>query len=121
MLHTKAFVKKTKAGKILRVVREHYVRDDIQCAFSRARFRRQMRSGAGRGSPPAVQSALCLADSRGRVVVAYYQHPIDAVSLARTVRLSGARVPLQPLVWCRQSTLQHVSRGCNTTGRNSIA
>lgn len=30
MLHTKSFVKKTKRGQVLRVVREHYVRDDIE-------------------------------------------------------------------------------------------
>ncbi|KAK4261621.1 hypothetical protein QN277_004589 [Acacia crassicarpa] len=31
MLHNKAFVKKTKAGKVLKQVREHYLRDDIYC------------------------------------------------------------------------------------------
>ena len=29
MLQSKAFVKKTKKGKVLKVVREHYLRDDI--------------------------------------------------------------------------------------------
>ncbi len=29
MLHSKSFVKKTKRGKVLKVVREHYLRDDI--------------------------------------------------------------------------------------------
>ncbi len=29
MLKNKAFVKKTKQGKVLKVVREHYLRDDI--------------------------------------------------------------------------------------------
>lgn len=31
MLHLKAFVKKTAGGQIHRVVKEHYVRDDIEC------------------------------------------------------------------------------------------
>ncbi|XP_054809171.1 exosome complex exonuclease RRP44 homolog A [Prosopis cineraria] len=31
MLHNKSFVKKTKAGKVLKQVREHYLRDDIYC------------------------------------------------------------------------------------------
>ena len=29
MLQSRAFVKKTKKGKVLKVVREHYLRDDI--------------------------------------------------------------------------------------------
>lgn len=31
MLHNKSFVKKTKGGKVIRQVREHYLRDDIYC------------------------------------------------------------------------------------------
>ncbi|XP_057422449.1 exosome complex exonuclease RRP44 homolog A isoform X2 [Lotus japonicus] len=31
MLHNKSFVKKTKGGKVLKQVREHYLRDDIYC------------------------------------------------------------------------------------------
>ncbi|GAB2254227.1 hypothetical protein Droror1_Dr00022036 [Drosera rotundifolia] len=31
MLQSKSFVKKTKGGKLLKVVREHYLRDDIYC------------------------------------------------------------------------------------------
>ncbi|XP_027347779.1 exosome complex exonuclease RRP44 homolog A isoform X2 [Abrus precatorius] len=31
MLHNKSFVKKTKAGKVMKQVREHYLRDDIYC------------------------------------------------------------------------------------------
>ena len=34
MLHLKAFVKKTAGGQIHRVVKEHYVRDDIEYALS---------------------------------------------------------------------------------------
>ncbi|KAM6548251.1 hypothetical protein CsatB_019927 [Cannabis sativa] len=34
MLHTKSFVKKSRAGKITKVVREHYLRDDIYCGAS---------------------------------------------------------------------------------------
>ena len=29
MLHSKSFVKKTRRGKVVKVVREHYLRDDI--------------------------------------------------------------------------------------------
>ncbi|KAG0042097.1 exosome catalytic subunit dis3 [Gryganskiella cystojenkinii] len=32
MLRQKAFVKKTKSGKVLKVVKEHYLRDDIWCS-----------------------------------------------------------------------------------------
>ncbi|KAG5035980.1 hypothetical protein JHK87_010890 [Glycine soja] len=31
MLHNKSFVKKTKGGKVIKQVREHYLRDDIYC------------------------------------------------------------------------------------------
>ena len=31
MLKTKSFVKKTKKGAVLKVVREHYLRDDVWC------------------------------------------------------------------------------------------
>ena len=31
MLRQKVFLKKTKRGKILKIVREHYLRDDIWC------------------------------------------------------------------------------------------
>jgi hypothetical protein len=32
MLRQKQFVKKTKSGKVLKVVKEHYLRDDIWCS-----------------------------------------------------------------------------------------
>jgi len=31
MLHKRQFVKRTRKGNILKVVREHYLRDDIPC------------------------------------------------------------------------------------------
>ena len=34
MIRTKTFVKKTKKGGILKIVREHYLRDDIWCGSS---------------------------------------------------------------------------------------
>ncbi|KAL5557363.1 hypothetical protein UlMin_039599 [Ulmus minor] len=34
MLHSKSFVKKTRGGKVTKVVREHYLRDDIYCGAS---------------------------------------------------------------------------------------
>lgn len=58
MLHTKAFVKKTKAGKILRVVREHYLRDDIQCAAPLASLVRQRRRGSWSRSRCGRRDAL---------------------------------------------------------------
>lgn len=33
MLRQKQFVKKTKSGKVLKVVKEHYLRDDIWCSI----------------------------------------------------------------------------------------
>ena len=35
MLKQKTFIKKTKRGAILKVVREHYLRDDIYCGLPR--------------------------------------------------------------------------------------
>nr|GEU65979.1 exosome complex exonuclease RRP44 homolog A [Tanacetum cinerariifolium] len=34
MLQSKSFVRKTKQGKVIKVVREHYLRDDIYCGAS---------------------------------------------------------------------------------------
>ena len=34
MLTTRTFLKKTRRGKVLKVVREHYLRDDIYCGSS---------------------------------------------------------------------------------------
>ncbi|XP_062102794.1 exosome complex exonuclease RRP44 homolog A [Humulus lupulus] len=34
MLHSKSFVKKSRGGKVTKVVREHYLRDDIYCGAS---------------------------------------------------------------------------------------
>ena len=31
MLHKKSFSKKTRGGKVVKTVREHYLRDDIWC------------------------------------------------------------------------------------------
>lgn len=33
MLRQKQFVKKTRSGKVLKVVKEHYLRDDIWCSI----------------------------------------------------------------------------------------
>lgn len=37
MLTSKTFIKKTKTGKILKIVREHYLRDDITCGVGSCR------------------------------------------------------------------------------------
>ena len=34
MLTTRTFLKKTRRGKVLKVVREHYLRDDIPCGVA---------------------------------------------------------------------------------------
>lgn len=33
MLHNKSFMKKTKSGKVMKIVREHYLREDLTCGF----------------------------------------------------------------------------------------
>lgn len=38
MLTNKVFLKKTKKGSILKIVREHYLRDDISCGSSACEF-----------------------------------------------------------------------------------
>ncbi|MED6204064.1 Exosome complex exonuclease RRP44 A [Stylosanthes scabra] len=50
MLHNKSFVKKTKAGKVMKQVREHYLRDDIYCG---APFCTACDTSAARLSPSA--------------------------------------------------------------------
>ena len=46
MLANKTFVKKTKRGAVVKIVREHYLRDDVWCGVS---GRGQCKQG---GSPP---------------------------------------------------------------------
>lgn len=57
MLANKTFVKKTKRGAVVKVVREHYLRDDVWCGVSGCRQCKQ-------GDPlldayPDTLSALC--------------------------------------------------------------
>ena len=33
MIKSKVFLKKTRRGKVLKIVREHYLRDDIKCGL----------------------------------------------------------------------------------------
>ena len=41
MLASKTFVKKTKKGAVVKVVREHYLRDDVWCGVARCRLCKQ--------------------------------------------------------------------------------
>ena len=58
MLTSKTFVKKTKKGAIVKVVREHYLRDDVWCGVTGCRLCRHERQPVLERSP-AVVSDLC--------------------------------------------------------------
>ncbi|KAJ1674883.1 exosome catalytic subunit dis3, partial [Spiromyces aspiralis] len=76
MLRSKAFVKRTRKGNVVRVVKEHYLRDDIHCGFSgckhpaciqrkQAIFDEGQRNGTGQA---ALDSGAPLSDDpRGSV------------------------------------------------------
>jgi len=38
MLKLKTFIRKTRRGKILKVVREHYLRDDLACGIAECKL-----------------------------------------------------------------------------------
>ena len=59
MLRTKAFLKKTKKGSILKIVREHYLRDDIWCGSQLCSTCAHDVEEAVLESEPAVKSTLC--------------------------------------------------------------
>ncbi|KAJ1562981.1 exosome catalytic subunit dis3 [Cladochytrium tenue] len=44
MLHTKSFVRKTRRGAVVKVVKEHYLRDDIYCGVQLCRHCPQLKS-----------------------------------------------------------------------------
>ncbi|XP_067842648.1 exosome complex exonuclease RRP44 [Heptranchias perlo] len=55
MLKSKTFVKKTRSGGVLKIVREHYLRDDIQCGSGLCE-ECGARAGQEEQPPPAVLS-----------------------------------------------------------------
>ena len=63
MLKLKTFIKKTRRGKIMKVVREHYLRDDLSCGIeSCTECRNDEDSGASQksviGTDPSSKSEL---------------------------------------------------------------
>ena len=57
MLASKTFVKKTKKGTVVKVVREHYLRDDVWCGVISCRLCKQQQPVLERC--PVVASDLC--------------------------------------------------------------
>ena len=57
MLASKTFVKKTKKGAVVKVVREHYLRDDVWCGVARCRLCKQQAPVLD--ACPTVASELC--------------------------------------------------------------
>jgi exosome complex exonuclease DIS3/RRP44 len=68
MLKSKSFVKKTKRGSVVKVVKEHYLRDDIGCGSEKCRL-----ATCNRDELPRVLSArpiiLPKIDTRGHYLV----------------------------------------------------
>ncbi|PON50039.1 PIN domain containing protein [Parasponia andersonii] len=60
MLHSKSFVKKSRGGKVTKVVREHYLRDDICCGVS---FCKLCDSKDARLSPSSSSSPILIIDT----------------------------------------------------------
>ena len=57
MLRSKVFLKKTKRGKIVKIVREHYLRDDIWCGIEQCPGCQQQQNILE--SSPVSKSKLC--------------------------------------------------------------
>ncbi|XP_060081285.1 exosome complex exonuclease RRP44-like [Ylistrum balloti] len=60
MLTSKTFVKKTKRGRIIKIVREHYLRDDITCGSESCQTCDPFDFGQPLSSEPENKSRLCL-------------------------------------------------------------
>lgn len=58
MLTNKIFMRKTKRGNILKIVREHYLRDDIGCGAEFCDYCTQARSDMVLVRNPAIESNL---------------------------------------------------------------
>lgn len=54
MLTSRTFVKRTRAGAVVKVVREHYLRDDIACGAAACRLCTP--APAGSGSAPGLEA-----------------------------------------------------------------
>ncbi|XP_069658672.1 exosome complex exonuclease RRP44 isoform X2 [Haliaeetus albicilla] len=62
MLTSRTFLKRTRAGAVVKVVREHYLREDIPCGAAACRLCPPRPAGAGRGleaQPSGAASSLC--------------------------------------------------------------
>lgn len=59
MLTSKTFVKKTKKGNVLKVVREHYLRDDVHCGVSDCTLCKDCPDGPSLDQSPTSHSTLC--------------------------------------------------------------
>ncbi|NXD25488.1 RRP44 exonuclease, partial [Spelaeornis formosus] len=56
MLTSRTFVKRTRAGAVVKVVREHYLRDDIACGAAACRLCAPAAPGGGCGSAPGLEA-----------------------------------------------------------------
>ena len=59
MLATKTFVKKTKKGAVVKVVREHYLRDDVWCGVTGCKLCKQQDKPPVLQRCPDVVSDIC--------------------------------------------------------------
>jgi exosome complex exonuclease DIS3/RRP44 len=59
MLKSKTFVKKTRKGNVLKVVREHYLRDDVWCGANHCTNCGQSENNILDSVPQSLSSQLC--------------------------------------------------------------
>lgn len=60
MLKSKTFVKKTRKGNVMKVVREHYLRDDVWCGASHCKNCDVSASNILDSSPVSLSLDLCI-------------------------------------------------------------
>lgn len=101
MLASKTFVKKTKKGAVVKVVREHYLRDDVWCGVTGCTLCKQQDKAPVIERCPIVVSDLC-----------QYPHlilPDTNVALHQTDFLEDAVIANVIIL---QTILQEVSQTC---------
>ncbi|KAL2609132.1 hypothetical protein R1flu_027705 [Riccia fluitans] len=78
MLQSKSFVKKTRHGKVLKVVREHYLRDDIACGTISCTV--------------CDNSKACLSSSSGQIIVFDTNVALHQIGLLENAAVSNVVV-----------------------------
>ncbi|KJE93975.1 mitotic control protein dis3 [Capsaspora owczarzaki ATCC 30864] len=65
MIRSKSFVKKTRKGNVVKIVREHYLRDDVWCGAAGCAVCAQSHDASLESSPSNANAFFCATSSKG--------------------------------------------------------